>query len=79
MPEIKVWKFFLQIILGVEYLHRHKVLHRDLKSLNVFLTKDDGVRLGDLGVAKILGTQKFAQTLVGTPYYLSPELCEERP
>ena len=48
--------------------------------MNVFLTKDDSVRIGDLGVAKVLSnTSAFAQTMVGTPFYLSPELCEEKP
>lgn len=48
--------------------------------MNVFLTKDENVRIGDLGVAKILQNQQnFAQTMVGTPFYLSPEMCEEKP
>jgi NIMA (never in mitosis gene a)-related kinase len=48
--------------------------------MNVFLTKDDSVRIGDLGVAKVLSnTSAFARTMVGTPFYLSPELCEEKP
>lgn len=56
-------------------MHQNKILHRDIKTMNVFLSKDDHVRLGDLGVAKILkNTNNFAHTLVGTPYYLSPEL-----
>ena len=46
----------------------------------MFLTKDDKIKIGDLGVAKLLGqTQNMAHTIVGTPYYLSPELCEEKP
>ena len=46
----------------------------------MFLTKDDKVKIGDLGVAKMLSeTSNMAQTVVGTPYYLSPELCEEKP
>ena len=66
--------------LGLEYLHSKKVLHRDVKTLNMFLTKDDSIRIGDLGVAKVLThTANFAKTMVGTPYYLSPELCEEKP
>ena len=80
MPEQRIWKFFIQICMGLEYLHSKKVLHRDIKSMNVFLTKDDSVRIGDLGVAKVLSnTSAFARTMVGTPFYLSPELCEERP
>jgi NIMA (never in mitosis gene a)-related kinase len=65
---------------GLAYIHRKNVLHRDLKTLNIFLTKDDNVRIGDLGVAKVLSSQtQFAKTFVGTPYYLSPEMCEEKP
>jgi len=79
LNENKIWKYFIQICLGIAYLHSKKVLHRDLKSLNIFLTKNDGVRIGDLGVAKVLNHTNFASTFVGTPYYLSPEICEERP
>ena len=67
---------FIQLVVALHYLHSQRVLHRDLKSLNVFLSRQMTVKLGDLGVAKVLGTQCFAHTLVGTPYYLSPELCE---
>lgn len=79
LNEDKIWKYFIQICLGISYLHSKKVLHRDLKSFNIFLTKNDGVRIGDLGVAKVLTQTQFASTFVGTPYYLSPEICEERP
>ncbi len=49
--------------------------------MNVFLTKDEKVRIGDLGVAKVFEdpSVNFAKTMVGTPYYLSPEMCEEKP
>jgi NIMA (never in mitosis gene a)-related kinase len=71
----------------LHYLHGKKVLHRDLKAANVFLMKDTEqsnpfflVKIGDLGVAKLLDTSTaFAQTIVGTPYYLSPELCTDQP
>jgi NIMA (never in mitosis gene a)-related kinase len=79
MTEDKIWKFFIQICLGLAYIHGKKILHRDLKTLNIFLTKDDKVKIGDLGVAKILNQTNFANTFVGTPYYLSPEICEEKP
>ena len=63
--------------IGLEYLHKNKVLHRDIKTLNMFLSKDEDIRIGDLGVAKVLeDTTNFAHTMVGTPYYLSPEMCE---
>ena len=51
-----------------------------MKTLNIFLTKDNKVKIGDLGVAKILESlENFATSKVGTPYYLSPEVCEEKP
>lgn len=75
-----MWKFFIDICLGLRYLHSNKILHRDIKTINMFLTKDDKVKIGDLGVAKLLNqTQNMAHTIVGTPYYLSPELCQEKP
>ena len=80
LPENKIWKFFIQMCLGLEFVHSKKILHRDIKSMNVFLVRDDNIRIGDLGVAKVLAnTAAFAHTMVGTPYYLSPELCEEKP
>jgi len=80
LNEDLVWKYFIQISLGIGYLHAKKILHRDLKSMNIFLTKNNDVRIGDLGVAKVLsGTSLFAKTYIGTPYYLSPEICEEMP
>jgi len=80
LNEAKIWKFFIEMCLGLKYLHTNKILHRDIKTINMFLGKDDKIKIGDLGVAKLLGqTQNMAHTIVGTPYYLSPELCEEKP
>eukprot|EP00753_Platysulcus_tardus_P005466 PLAT13367.1.p1 GENE.PLAT13367.1~~PLAT13367.1.p1 ORF type:complete len:233 (-),score=71.72 PLAT13367.1:258-956(-) len=84
LPEARVWRIFLQICFGLHYLHSKRVLHRDIKSANVFLSRTEGdtllVKLGDMGVAKVLGSSAaYAHTAVGTPYYLSPELCEDKP
>jgi NIMA (never in mitosis gene a)-related kinase 1/4/5 len=89
LRESVVWNIGLQVMLGLHYLHNQKILHRDLKSANVFLkrpisssesSKSFDVKIGDLGVAKLLETSTaFAQTIVGTPYYLSPELCSDQP
>uniref|UniRef100_A0A2K6TFQ6 non-specific serine/threonine protein kinase n=1 Tax=Saimiri boliviensis boliviensis TaxID=39432 RepID=A0A2K6TFQ6_SAIBB len=57
-----------------------KILHRDIKSQNIFLTKDGTVQLGDFGIARVLNsTVELARTCIGTPYYLSPEICENKP
>ena len=80
LPEAKIWKFLIQMCLGLEYLHSKRILHRDIKTMNVFLAREDSLRIGDLGVAKkLINTAAFAHTMVGTPYYLSPELCEDKP
>ena len=78
LTDFQIWSIFIQSCLGLYYLHMQKILHRDIKSLNIFMNKQGNVKLGDLGVAKVLSTS-FANTFVGTPYYLSPEMCEEKP
>ena len=79
LEENMIWNIFLKITIGLAALHKSKILHRDLKSLNIFLTKNLDIKIGDFGVAKILTTTGFAKTIIGTPYYLSPELCDELP
>ena len=82
-----VWRFLAQAAHGLAHLHEHKILHRDLKSSNLFLTRvgssppmskqpPPDIVIGDLGCSRLLGaTNEMAQTMIGTPYYLSPELC----
>ena len=71
--------WFTEILLGMKHVHDRKILHRDLKTQNIFLTGDGRVKLGDFGVSKVLGgTHQLASTAVGTPYYLSPEICQNK-
>lgn len=78
--EDQVIDWFAQICLAMKHVHDRKILHRDLKSQNIFLTKTGRVKLGDFGIAKVLNaTMDNAKTMVGTPYYLSPEIIENRP
>lgn len=66
--------------MALEYIHSRKVLHRDIKSSNIFLTGNNTVKLGDFGISRVLeNTCDAAQTWVGTPYYLSPEVWENKP
>jgi len=79
LPEDKIWRFFINICLGLSHIHAKKILHRDMKCMNMFMYKDGTIKIGDLGVAKVLMQTQFAKTFIGTPYYLSPEICEEKP
>lgn len=63
-----------------QYMHERNILHRDLKTQNIFLTKSKIIKVGDLGIARVLeGSNDMATTLIGTPYYMSPELFSNRP
>ena len=56
-------------------MHSKNILHRDIKTENLFLVKDDVLKLGDFGISKALGTQTdLAKTACGTPYFMSPEV-----
>ena len=79
IEEDLIWNLFIKITIGLAHIHQLKILHRDLKTMNIFLKNGFQVKIGDLGVAKILLKNSFAKTLIGTPYYLSPEICQEKP
>ncbi len=78
LEENEILKFFTQIAIGLGYIHKNNILHRDLKSLNIFLTKEGKIKIGDLGIAKILEKEKYTNTFIGTIYYMSPEICENK-
>ena len=78
--ESQIIDYITQICLALQHLHNKKILHRDLKSGNVFLMKSGIIKLGDFGMARSLKrTWEKAKTMVGTPYYLSPEIISNKP
>ncbi|XP_042190672.1 serine/threonine-protein kinase Nek5 isoform X2 [Callorhinchus milii] len=81
IAEEQVLDWFVQICLGLKHIHDRKILHRDIKTQNIFLCNNGvTVKLGDFGIARMLNnTMELAHTCIGTPYYLSPEICENRP
>ena len=69
---------FIQIVRGLRAIHLRKILHRDMKSANIFLFKDMQAKLGDLNVSKIV-KKGLSYTQTGTPYYASPEVWKDMP
>ncbi len=76
--ETDIWKIFIQLVKGLKALHDLKILHRDLKSANVFLLRDGTAKLGDLNVSKV-ARRGLGYTQTGTPYYASPEVWKDQP
>ena len=76
--ESTIWKISIQILKGLKYLHDNNIIHRDLKSANIFLMKNGLIKIGDLNVSK-LSKIGSANTHTGTPYYSSPEIWIDKP
>ncbi len=79
ISERRIWKYIFQISNALEYLHRHDILHRDLKAANCFLTSNDEIKLGDMNISKVVKRGQLARTKIGTPYYMSPEIWNNTP
>ena len=76
--ESDVWRIFIQLVKGLKALHDLKILHRDMKSANVFLFSNGSAKLGDLNVSKV-ARKGLGYTQTGTPYYASPEVWKDKP
>ena len=76
--ESEIWRIFIQLVKGLKALHELKILHRDLKSANVFLFENGSAKLGDLNVSKV-ARKGLGYTQTGTPYYASPEVWKDQP
>ncbi|KAL0213055.1 hypothetical protein RCL1_006681 [Eukaryota sp. TZLM3-RCL] len=80
LPEEQILDWFIQLCLALQYCHSKHILHRDIKTQNVFLTDNNVAKLGDFGIAKVLSsTIDVAKSVVGSPLYMSPEILDHRP
>ena len=76
--EGEILDWFVQIVMALHHIHTKRILHRDLKTQNIFISKNL-VKLGDFGIAKVMeGSMTAASTVIGTPYYMSPEVCQSQ-
>ena len=76
--EIEIWRIFIQMVKGLKSLHDLNILHRDLKSANIFLFNNGLAKIGDLNVSKV-AKKGLGYTQTGTPYYASPEIWNDEP
>ena len=85
LRETELWGMLYEMLLGLEYLHDNNIIHRDLKPLNIFLSSEQKIKIGDMGVSRIVDWDEngnneklINDSRVGTPLYLAPELVKNQ-
>lgn len=73
-------EWLIQLVDGLKYIHEKNIIHRDLKPSNILLDNHGNIKIGDFGISRVMtATLALAVTAVGTPQYMSPEMCENKP
>lgn len=75
-PEDKVCKIMRMLLSGLHHIHDNNVVHRDLKAENCMIDKDGELRIIDFGLSKMVAHEENEQLILGTPYYMAPEVFE---
>lgn len=78
IAEDTIWDYLIQCIFGLKVLHEKKIIHRDLKSANIFISGNI-IKIGDFNISKIVKSSFVISSQTGTPYYASPEVWAEKP
>lgn len=78
IEEDVIYRYLIQCLKSLNYLHERGICHRDIKTANCFLSEDGSVKMGDMNVSKRLKKGQL-QTQIGTPYYMSPEIWNNKP
>jgi BR serine/threonine kinase len=79
IPNKESLRFFQQIISGIEYCHKHRICHRDLKLENILLDENHEIKIADFGMASLSIPNAMLKTFCGSPHYASPEVVSNEP
>jgi len=71
-------KYFKQILSALNFAHKYKVIHRDIRPSNILINENDDIKITDFGTSKLLNEKQYATTKIGSPPYMAPEQFEGR-
>lgn len=71
-------RYIREILEGVNYLHKKNIVHWDLKPENLLFTSNNVLKITDFGTSKIFKSKKKMNTTHGTPYYIAPEVIDQK-
>ena len=75
MKEQDIWDITVQLIRGIRYLHQNNIIHGDLKPQNLLVSSNGTIKIGDFGLSKMIEENQMQKECVGTPAFVSPEVC----